>query len=165
MFSPDGQTVAFWTGRILKRIDIRAAWRWISIATVWCPTVVDDKGIMFSQWGTGIVRVARERALGRRPIDETAGRRTVPAAADGRTILPCSTSGPTTAVGTVRVVVNTARVASARRSSKAERRGKYRPGIVCALKALFARAFDLATLNFTGGAVPVIEACVARRPR
>ena len=169
MFSPDGQTVAFWAGSTLKRIDIGGGvpvdlYRAASVPprTSW-----DDKGIMFSQWGTGHrARLARRRQALRRCRDRRGhrpsgqSRSCCPMAA--RSSTPCSTrAASTTTVGTARVSWSSrSQAASAKRSSKAGATRRYVPTghIVYAVRGtLFARAFDLPTLGFTGGAVPVVE--------
>ena len=168
MFSPDGQTVAFWAGSTLKRIDIRGGvpvdlYRSGSVPprTSW-----DDKGIMFSQWGTGIVRVSPD---GGKPsvvvaIDGATGRPDSPQLLpDGRTILYTLLDEggfDDNRWDSARIVVQPLAGGERKTLIEGGSDAQYVPTghIVYAVRGtLFARAFDLPTLGFTGGAVPVVE--------
>jgi serine/threonine-protein kinase len=168
MFSPDGQTVAFWAGRILKRIDIKGG---VAVdlyrgGVVPPRTTWDDKGIIFSQWGTGIVRVSPESG---KPsvvvaIDGAAGRPDSPQVLpDGRTILYTLLDEDgldDSRWDSARIIVQPLAGGERKTLIEGGSDARYVPTghIVYTLQGtLFARAFDLATLSVTGGAVPVVE--------
>ena len=126
----------------------------------------DDKGILFSQWGTGILRVSPS---GGKPsvvvaIDAATGRADSPQVLpDGRTLLYTliDQSGlEDSRWDTARIVVQS--LAGGERKTLVEggSDARYVPTghIVYALQGtLFAVPFDLATLTVTGDPVPVIE--------
>jgi serine/threonine-protein kinase len=168
MFSPDGQNLSFWANSVLKRIGIGGGVPVDIYRGGQVPSGMswDDKGIMFAQWGTGILRVSPD---GGKPsivmaIDAAAGRPDSPQLLpDGRTLLYTllEESGlDDNRWDSARIVVQPLAGGERKTIIDGGSDARYVPTghIVYALGgALFARSFDLGTLTVTGGAVPVIE--------
>jgi hypothetical protein len=170
-FSPDAQSLAFWADSTIKRVALNGAGVPVPVCRIAAaPSSMswDDSGILFTQRGVGILRVA---AGGGTP------KVLVPvAAADGLASGPRMLPGgkavlfslaTDTRVGssaerwdTARVVVQSLETGKRQTVLEPAADGWYVPTghLVYALgNTLFARPFDLATLAVTGGPAPLVQ--------
>jgi serine/threonine-protein kinase len=171
VFSPDSRSLAFWAHAAINRMDVGGGGAVPIYRTSVFPSGLswDERGILFAQTGTGILRVSPD---GQReaevlvPLDVAdglaQGPRLLP---EGKTLLFTLTSD--TAVGSTAERWNNARIVvqsleTGRRTTIVEpgTDARYVPTghVVYALgSTLFARSFSLATLETTGGPFLVAE--------
>jgi eukaryotic-like serine/threonine-protein kinase len=168
MFSPDGQTVAFWAESNLKRIAIQGG----------VPVTIsrggqvprggswDRDGITFVRAGSGIVRISPDdgKSTVVIPDNTVVGRRDSPQILPGgRTVLYTLLDEGAfydNRWDSARIVVQSIDGGEPKVLVEGGSDARYVPTghIVYALRGtLLAVPFDLATLSVTGGSVPVIE--------
>jgi serine/threonine-protein kinase len=167
VFSPDGQSVVFWSDSLLKRIAVSGGSPVTICATAPAPSGISwqDDAILFGQLGTGIVRVS---ANGGKPevlvsvsADELAhGPQLLP---DGNTLLFTLTRRTRATADPwqqAHIVVQSLKTGERQTLLEAATDARYVPTghIVFAREGtLYAVSFDLGKLAVSGGAVPVIE--------
>ena len=170
VFSPDSQSLVFWVDSTLKRIAVSGGVPVTICRTGTAPSSVswEDSGILFTQAGVGIMRVSPNGGkpdvlVAINPSDGFAhGARMLP---DGNSLLFTLTTD--TGIGSSYERWNAARVV-VQSLKTGKRQILFEPGtdaryidtghIVYAVgDTLFARTFNAATLEVTGGPMPVVE--------
>jgi serine/threonine-protein kinase len=171
VFSPDGQSLVFWSpvDRTLKRIALIGGVPVTICAVSPAPAGISwgNDGILFAQSGTGILRVS---SIGGAPEVLVAlgsveglvhGPQMLP---DGHTLLFTIAPGAGGASGDrwdhARVVVQSLKTGARKTLVEGGADGRYVPTghILYALGGtVFAVPFNMATLEVTGGPVPIIE--------
>ena len=161
-FSPDGQSVAFWSDGVLQRQGVSGG-----VAVALCPATNpvglswDERGLFFGQTGRGIVRVS--------PTGGTP-ELIVPAAADeslccpqlmpgGKTILFSRTKTQSLSEN-IQIVAQVLETGARKVLTEGGVDGRYLPSghLVYAMSgSLVAVPFDAARLEFRGAPAPVIE--------
>jgi Tol biopolymer transport system component len=165
VFSPDGQTIAFWSAQTLKRIAITGG-----VATTICPADTPygmswgADGIVFGQGPKGIMRVSADGGTPERLVsvkdDEVAyGPQMMP---DGQTLLFTLAKGGTrtTRWDGAQIVAQSLRSNERKIVITGGSDARYLPTrhLVYAVGGvLFAVPFDPTRLQVTGGPVPILE--------
>ena len=171
MFAPDSRSLAFWSDSVLKRVDVSGGVPVPIYRTGPAPSGMswNETGILFSQIGTGILRIAPDG--GGKPellVPLTSddglahGPRLLP---DGKTLIfTLTTDAGVGSTGNrwdnAQIVVQSLTTGSRKTIVQPGTDARYVPTghLVYALgNTVFARPFDLATLETTGGPVPVAE--------
>ena len=170
-FSPDSRSLAFWSDSVLKRVDVGGGAPVPIYRTGPAPSGMSwsETGILFSQIGTGILRIAPDGGAKPEllvPLTSDDGLAHSPRLLpDGRTLIFTMTTD--IGVGTTgnrwdnaQIVVQSLTTGSRKTIVQPGTDARYVPTghLVYALgNTVFARPFDLATLETTGGPVPVAE--------
>jgi len=171
VFSPDGQSLVFWASgdRALKRIAVIGG-----VPSTICPLgtapsgmIWSTEGILFAQPGVGIMRVSPN---GGKPevlvgVSSSEGLVQSPQMLpDGNTLLFTIAPGASAPIGNrwdhARVVAQSLKTGERKTLIDGGAEGRYVPTghLVYVLGGtLFAVPFNIATLEVTGGSVPVIE--------
>ena len=165
VFSPDGQSLAFWADGFVKRIAVSGGGAVTICATRPAPSGIewDSEGILFAQPGTGILRVS---ANGGKPDVVVAlnlseglvfGPHLLPG---GRTVLFTLSRRPGANWDLSQIVAQSLATGERKTLIDGGTDGRYIPTghITYAVGGVvYAVPFDLAKLAVTGGPAPVVE--------
>jgi serine/threonine-protein kinase len=168
VFAPDGQSLVFWADSQIRRIAVGGG-----VPVNVCPIGLapagmawDRHGLVFAQAGVGIMRVSPEggKPSVLVPMDGSVGRAQGPQMLpDGSTLLftiAPEEAGEDDLWDTAQIVVQSLRTGERKTLIDGGSDARYAPTghIVYALRGtMFAVPFNLATLEVTGGPVPVVE--------
>ncbi len=169
VFSPDGQSVAFWGDSRLKRIAVDTPGTAVTICEVGSApysTSWSDAGILYSRLGMAIMRVSPNGGKPEVAVDLTAsdeladGPELLPG---GRTLLFSVAKRTAAAIDrwdTAKIVAHSLDTGARTTLIEGGSDARYVPTghiVYVSGGTLFAVPFDLQSLSVTGGPVPVIE--------